>query len=265
MNIPHMNESRTGTILIVDEVVTIRWQNSTKAHYVSKGYKFTKNGAPFNCLVSDLTTGSNAEVLVKCPFCKKNRTAKYREIIKANHTFCRNHARINDLKGMRFGRLTVGEFESQRGNSGQVRWSCVCDCGNIKSVQASCLVIGDTTSCGCYNMDVLISQRGEKSTRWNPNISNEERVLQRNHIENKLWRKSVMERDSYACQVCGDSRGGNLRVHHLYSYTAYPEHQFDVNNGVTLCEMHHVEFHKWNGGSHVPCTPGLFQEWLYLM
>jgi hypothetical protein len=265
MEIPQVSKSRAGTIVIVEPMVIIKWQNKTKAHYTSLGYKFTGNGKEFECRVNDLLPESHTRVVVQCQFCSKIRTVEYRELVKANHTFCRCCARANDLVGLKFNRLTVIRLDKKRGSIGQLRWICECECGIVKSVMGQCLVRGHTSSCGCYNRDIVRAMIGERSPHWNPTLTDEDRIVGRNHSENHFWKKAVMERDDYTCRVCGDNRSGNLRVHHLYSYTAYPEHQFDVNNGVTLCEMHHVEFHKWNGGSHVPCTPGLFQEWLYLI
>ena len=55
---------------------------------------------------------------------------------------------VNDLKGMRFGKLTVVSFlESSRGNGR--RWSCICDCGKTSDVRSVNLISGSTISCGC--------------------------------------------------------------------------------------------------------------------
>lgn len=54
-----------------------------------------------------------------------------------------------DLTGSRFGRLVClerGESEP----SGNVKWKCLCDCGNIKAVSMGSLKSGDIVSCGCY-------------------------------------------------------------------------------------------------------------------
>ena len=56
-----------------------------------------------------------------------------------------------DLKGKRFGRLTVLE-ETQRRNYRHY-WLCRCDCGNEKVVEESHLKSGHTKSCGCYRTE----------------------------------------------------------------------------------------------------------------
>lgn len=53
---------------------------------------------------------------------------------------------IKDLTGQKFGRLTAVSFE-KTGSS--VKWSCVCDCGNIVKAYGYDLQRGRVTSCGC--------------------------------------------------------------------------------------------------------------------
>lgn len=58
-----------------------------------------------------------------------------------------------ELTGQRFGRLIVESKNSIRALSGNIRWDCVCDCGNRTTVVGYSLVRGDTTSCGCYAIE----------------------------------------------------------------------------------------------------------------
>lgn len=55
---------------------------------------------------------------------------------------------IKDLKGQRFGKLTVIELTEER-RQGSAVWLCKCDCGNLKKISSKCLLSGDTQSCGC--------------------------------------------------------------------------------------------------------------------
>lgn len=64
---------------------------------------------------------------------------------------------LNDLTGKRFGRYTV----THRGKDtsyGEVRWCCVCDCGEHRLVQSLSLVNGSSKSCGCL-MRELVKER----------------------------------------------------------------------------------------------------------
>lgn len=79
-----------------------------------------------------------------------------------------------DLKGQRFGRLTVirkdKPYIAPDGDGHQTKWVCRCDCGNEVSVVSKNLRQGSTKSCGCLRKE-LASQRLKKI--WN-NASQEE-------------------------------------------------------------------------------------------
>lgn len=56
-----------------------------------------------------------------------------------------------DLKGMRFGRLTVVELSTSRSSGGDRRWICLCDCGKETLVSTNSLNRENSKSCGCTN------------------------------------------------------------------------------------------------------------------
>jgi hypothetical protein len=60
---------------------------------------------------------------------------------------------VNDLKGKRFGKLTVKAFAGIHEKSGKALWNCLCDCGNKKICQGTSMVMGWTSSCGCIAGD----------------------------------------------------------------------------------------------------------------
>lgn len=62
--------------------------------------------------------------------------------------------RFNDLKGQKFGRLTVIKRDESRLIGGKKRtyWLCKCECGNIVSVRADQLG-KDSNSCGCLKVE----------------------------------------------------------------------------------------------------------------
>ena len=39
----------------------------------------------------------------------------------------------------------------------------------------------------------------------------------------------------------------NLKAHHLDGFSVAPNGRFDIVNGVTLCNDHHIQFHKKYG------------------
>ena len=67
--------------------------------------------------------------------------------------------RLQNLTGLRFGRLTVICRAENKGR--QTAWLCKCDCGNKKEVMSSHLIRGLTKSCGCLSVEALVS-RNEK-------------------------------------------------------------------------------------------------------
>lgn len=84
---------------------------------------------------------------------------------------------------------------------------------------------------------------GENNPRYNPDLTDEERMLKRCEPDYLKWRKEVFDRDKYTCQCCGDNRGGNLVAHHIYNFKDFKELRLCVKNGITFCEECHEEFH----------------------
>ncbi len=84
--------------------------------------------------------------------------------------------------------------------------------------------------------------RGENSNHWKggttPNI-----LIIRHSFETKVWRREVFERDNWICQKCLE-RGGYLHCHHNINFSETKDLRFDPNNGTTLCNKCHLEFHK---------------------
>ena len=57
-------------------------------------------------------------------------------------------AKIRDLTGQTFGKLTVVNFAGSNKRS-HAMWLCKCECGNKKTVAGNKLTSGNTKSCGC--------------------------------------------------------------------------------------------------------------------
>ena len=92
--------------------------------------------------------------------------------------------------------------------------------------------------------------RAERHHAYNPNLTDEDRIANRDVWEVVLWRRNVYARDGYTCRRCGSDKGGNLVAHHLNGWSDYPGQRFDINNGITLCEGCHKSFHSAYGFGH---------------
>lgn len=56
--------------------------------------------------------------------------------------------RFHDLTGEQFGKLTVLKKDESKGND-RIKWLCLCECGNTKTIRGSDLRSGKIKSCGC--------------------------------------------------------------------------------------------------------------------
>lgn len=56
------------------------------------------------------------------------------------------------------------------------------------------------------------------------------------------FRKKVLKRDCYKCQLCGANN--NLEVHHKKPYASYPKLRTVISNGITLCNSCHKKVHR---------------------
>ena len=62
-----------------------------------------------------------------------------------------------DITGNKYGRLTVIKRDG-KSKDHQAMWLCECECGNQVRVRSKDLRSGHTTSCGCYNRELVSSQ-----------------------------------------------------------------------------------------------------------
>jgi len=103
--------------------------------------------------------------------------------------------------------------------------------------------------------------RGEKHHSWKPadQCVGGEAWKIRNSIEYAEWRIAVWSRDKNLCKVC-KTRQKVMVAHHLDGFNIFPDKRFDVNNGVTLCDKHHISFHTNYGFGNN--TKEQFEEYL---
>lgn len=88
--------------------------------------------------------------------------------------------------------------------------------------------------------------------------TDESKLLRKRQVY-RDWRTAVFSRDDYKCVVCGQNTR-DLHPHHLEGFTANKDLRFDPDNGATLCQSHHKQFHATYGyGGN---TKQQFDEWV---
>lgn len=166
-----------------------------------------------------------------------------------------------NLAGLRYNRFLVLNF-SHTDKWRTSHWSCVCDCGNIKTISQRALVNGSTKSCGCLKQEVDNDRKGVNNPRYNPNLTIEERVGGRFIEGYKEWKCQIKNIFKFKCDTCERSISGKMVSHHLESYDKNPSLRTDLTNGVCLCKMCHASFHKKFGyGNNTKEQYNSFKEW----
>jgi 5-methylcytosine-specific restriction endonuclease McrA len=79
---------------------------------------------------------------------------------------------------------------------------------------------------------------GDKASQWKGGVTQNKRESR----QNWAWQNSVLVRDNYTCQFCGQY-DGDKHVDHIKSWSEYPELRFDISNGRTLCRSCHYYLH----------------------
>lgn len=69
---------------------------------------------------------------------------------------------------------------------------------------------------------------------------------QKDRAREKEWAVAVYRRDGFSCVACF-RKGCEITAHHLDSRSAFPDREFDVDNGVTVCRRCHKAFHRLYG------------------
>ena len=174
-------------------------------------------------------------------------------------------ARVKDMTGMKFGRLTVVSLnEEVSKQKKKLHWNCKCECGNEVIVRGDSLRNGRTTSCGCYKRQTQSNKAKEQwqdeefrqkqselsSKRLKEKWQDEEMkwkmsykggispisIYLRSLPVVKEWRKNTYTRENNKCQLTGKHvHGGNSDVHHLHSF-----------NMIVLeaHELHNIQIHE---------------------
>lgn len=90
-------------------------------------------------------------------------------------------------------------------------------------------------------------QRGEKNHMWDNNAT--ERNWGKRFTNNyKIWRESILKKDSRQCVECGSRK--RLEVDHIKPISLYPELAHELKNGRTLCHSCHMKTDTYAGRIH---------------
>jgi 5-methylcytosine-specific restriction endonuclease McrA len=79
--------------------------------------------------------------------------------------------------------------------------------------------------------------QGKNHYNWQGGITKLSAKIRNSH-KYRLWRKSILERDNYTCQICNQV-GGELNVDHIKGFAKYPRLRFKESNARTLCVSCH--------------------------
>lgn len=83
---------------------------------------------------------------------------------------------------------------------------------------------------------------GEKNINWKGGISTLSMKI-RQSKSYREWRRAVLERDNYTCQMCG-RKYSKLNAHHKIPFSESRLNRLDLDNGITLCVDCHATKHQ---------------------
>lgn len=104
----------------------------------------------------------------------------------------------------------------------------ICSCGELHTTQASNFSVTDKTCPKC---------------RIRRDYKNLSKPI--NRLGLRLWKREVVTRDNYECQVCSIDAG--LEIHHIEAYSVRPDLISDIDNGITICYDCHKLLHSKYG------------------
>lgn len=270
--------------MLLSKTTKIKWNSKNKKHYVDLGYEYSKMNDEFEVDVNHLTNGSIGLVKYKCDYCgeeyeipwQKYLYKKKKSVIKTDCCEKCLQRKAKECVFEKFGTYNIREVSDVNEKIKQTnieKFGCENPFGN-KDIQKKIkkyyienygveynMQISENVQkakqtslerYGVENYGALWSKqhKGELSPVWKGSDVKHERT-ERQLPEYRDWRKNVFDRDKYTCQCCG-ARNGNgkyirLEAHHIYNWKKYPEKRFDTNNGITLCQGCHLNFHTIYG------------------
>lgn len=110
-----------------------------------------------------------------------------------------------NLVGQKYNRLTVLERDELSDSNS---WICLCDCGNIKSIDQYKLKSGHIKSCGCLNAEkrlMRIKKMIDVNTKYTPREATAMRIWKRynNDILDNISFEDFLKLSQQNCFYCG--------------------------------------------------------------
>ena len=266
--------------MLIDKVVVMKWNSKNIKYYESLGYHYTKIKDTFWVNVYDLPKYSRIKVQVKCDYCgmvfyktwmhyiqsinnqyvckdccKECCNKKNKEVINKKYNVDNIinidgvKEKIKDTNVKKYGVSNVfmsKEIKDKIKETNIVKYGHESPMQNdivINKVKETCMI---KYGVPCYlNLNYSGDNvKGENSPVWKGGIRNERTErLTSEYIE---WRTKVYERDSFTCVKCKE-HSSKLNAHHILNWKDNIEKRYDVDNGITLCQKCHNEFHKIYG------------------
>lgn len=247
--------------MLLTKTVTTKWCGANKKRYIEMGYDFTKMGDLFEVRVEHLSVKSKSIVEMKCDSCGTIKTQRY-SLYTQNYGiknygkfYCNSCIQrvirsysIYDISNY-ISKYKYKLLDDMGYKTMHDKIKIQCDKGHIYITEFNVFKQG----CRCPECD-RDRWIGENNPRYNPNLSDEERSLNESRhsdIKYRIWYRSIFKRDQYTCQCCNSApKKGNplvLNAHHLDGFGWCEDKRYDLENGVTLCESCHKNFHSIYG------------------
>ena len=115
------------------------------------------SGQKFGLLTVKTYDSNTRTWLCKCDCGKETKVTSYN--LRSGHTkscgCLRNKSPINkiDMIGKKFGRVLVTKEVGRDITGHDIKYECICDCGNVFITRGGALRSGKCQSCGCYNKE----------------------------------------------------------------------------------------------------------------
>jgi hypothetical protein len=231
--------------IIIEKVVTMKWNPKNRQYYEKMGYVFTKWKDDFIINIKDLSRGSHILITAKCKNCGNEKKMQYKTYLciynKYNFYVCSNCANIKREKTIQKIYGVKNTFKSETIKN------------KIKETN------NKKYGCNYYTQTLEFKKKyliGKNNIFW---IDGRNKYSsKRNNSQLKTWRKQVWRRDNYKCCVCGDNN--KINAHHLEGYIHNPKLRYNIENGITLCKKCHNSFHgEYGFGNN---NSKQFKQWL---